>query len=73
VIDDAYNSDRNVDQYRRAFSKIIAWETRDWTMPPPLVGLKELLIARLCQIDLTTASIEEIYFYQNSIAMTIVR
>jgi hypothetical protein len=42
-------------------------------MPPALVGLKELLIAKLYQIDRIKATNEEIYFYQNNLAMTLIR
>ena len=28
VIDDAYNEEQNINQYKRAFSTIVAWETR---------------------------------------------
>jgi hypothetical protein len=42
-------------------------------MAPLLTGLKELLIAKLYQIDRTKASNEEVYFYQNNLAMTLIR
>ena len=73
VIDDAYNPEQNIDLYKKAFSKIITWESRDVSLPPSLIGLKELLIAKLYQIDKAHASNEDFYFYKNNLAMTLIR
>ncbi|RNA09822.1 ribosomal biogenesis LAS1L [Brachionus plicatilis] len=73
VVEDAYNQDNNLDLYKRALYKIIAWESRDNSTPATVICLKELLIAKLYQIDLETTSIEQIYWYQSCLAMNIVR
>ena len=46
---------------------------RDPNMPPALVCLKELLSARLAQINKNTATIEQLFIYQSSLSMNIVR
>lgn len=73
VVQDAYNTDNNLDLFKRALNKIIAWESRDISTPATVICLKELLIAKLYQIDLETASIEQIMWYQSCLAMNIVR
>ena len=76
VIDDAYNAEQSATLYRRAFAKIVAWQGRDSGIPAALIGLKELLIAKLYQCDHRSrmhATNEEIYFYQNNLAMALIR
>ena len=86
-----------MEQYKRAFSTIVAWETRffylkiflnrqlvlifvhlmktkrDSNIPPVVACLKELLSSRISQIDKDEASNDQIYVYQSSISMNIVR
>lgn len=74
VVKDVYNNvDQDREVYRRAFYRILAWECRDGNLPAALIGLKELLIAKLYPFDARTASIDETYFYQSTLAMNIVR
>lgn len=42
-------------------------------MPSALVCLKELLLAKLSQIDKTKATIEQLILYQYNLSMSIVR
>ena len=62
-----------MNSYRRAFYRLLAWECRESNLPAALVGLKELLIAKLYPFDHSTASIDEAYFYKSCLAMNIVR
>lgn len=73
VVDDAYNEESNIELYRRALSNILAWEARDQSVPPTLICLKELLLAKLYQIDKSNASIEQMYWYQSILSMNIIR
>lgn len=73
MTDDAYNQEQDLNLIYRAFSTIVAWETRDSTLPPALICLKEILSAKLLQIDKNNSSVQQIYQYQSSLAMNIVR
>lgn len=77
VMDDAYNEESSVTLYRRALARIQAWESRDsMNMPAALVGLKELLIARLCRLEHKSQlnnAYYQTYFYQNNLALSLVR
>jgi hypothetical protein len=42
-------------------------------MPPALICLKEILAAKLTQLDKNNASVHQIYQYQTSLSMNIIR
>ena len=48
-------------------------DRRDANLPPTVMCLKELLSAKLAQIDVAKASLSDVYAYQSSLAMNIVR
>ncbi|CAF0709448.1 unnamed protein product [Brachionus calyciflorus] len=73
VINDAYNTDNSIDLYRRAFLRILAWESREQSVPPAIICLKEILISKIYQINLASSSIEQIYWYQSTLAMNLIR
>jgi len=73
VVDDAYNDANDLVAYRRAFATILAWEARDKNLPSALLCLKELLMGRLSQLNKVSNNIDQIYSYQTSLSMNIVR
>lgn len=56
-----------------SFIKFKYKHLRDTNLPPALMCLKEILCAKLLQIDRNQATIEQIYAYQSCLAMNIVR
>jgi hypothetical protein len=42
-------------------------------MPPALICLKEILAAKLTSIDKNNATVHQIYQYQTSLSMNIIR
>ena len=73
VVDDAYNVKDDPVMYRRALSAIIAWEARDQNLPSGILGLKELIIAKLARLNRTSESIDSSIAYQSTVAMNVVR
>ncbi len=73
VVDDAYNEKEDPVLFRRALSAIIAWEARDSYLPSGLLGLKELLVAKLAKINCIYDTIDGNLSYQSTIAINIVR
>lgn len=71
TVDDAYSDD--FCSYQRAFSTIIAWEARDADIPSGILGLKELLIAKLAKESTNFENYNEIFVYQSAIALNVVR
>lgn len=73
VVDDAYNEKDDPALYRRALSVIIAWEARDQNLPSGILGLKELIIAKLAKLNRNSDSLDSMIAYQSTVAMNLVR
>lgn len=71
VVDDAYADD--LCSYQRAFSAILAWEARDADMPSGILGLKELIIAKLARQSTDLENYNEMFTYQSTVSMNVVR
>ena len=51
----------------------IVFKNRDKNLPSALLCLKELLMGRLSQLNKVSNNIDQIYSYQTSLSMNIVR
>jgi len=71
LMNNIYINDRKANE--RALARIEAWEARDADIPSAVSCLKELLTAKLFEIDKEKASMFELQIYQKNLSMSIVR